>query len=137
ARQRDPHPPRAAEARSQGGPGEDPRIAAGSPGIPANRKGLRPPAGGAEVRPREGKSNPHAVPHLAEQDHWRAVRAPAERARLVPAPIGPPATVLGVTGPPGGGKGTLIRALLERFPGLELSVSATTRAPRPGEEEGR
>jgi len=77
------------------------------------------------------------VPHLAEQDHWRAVRAPAERARLVPAPIGTPAHVLVITGPSGVGKGTLIRALLERFPGLELSVSATTRAPRPGEEEGR
>ena len=35
------------------------------------------------------------------------------------------------------GKGTLIRALLERFPELRLSVSATTRAPRPGEEDGR
>jgi guanylate kinase len=34
------------------------------------------------------------------------------------------------------GKGTLIRALLERFPELELSVSATTRLPRPGEEHG-
>jgi guanylate kinase len=35
------------------------------------------------------------------------------------------------------GKGTLITALLERMPGLELSVSATTRKPRPGEEDGR
>jgi guanylate kinase len=35
------------------------------------------------------------------------------------------------------GKGTLITALLERLPGLELSVSATTRKPRPGEEHGR
>lgn len=35
------------------------------------------------------------------------------------------------------GKGTLIRALVERFPQLELSVSATTRPPRPGEQEGR
>jgi guanylate kinase len=34
------------------------------------------------------------------------------------------------------GKGTLIRALLERVPELELSVSATTRAPRPGERDG-
>jgi guanylate kinase len=44
--------------------------------------------------------------------------------------------VLVVTGPSGVGKGTLIRTLRERVPGLELSVSATTRAPRPGEEDG-
>src|SRR5437588_3701811 len=41
-----------------------------------------------------------------------------------------------ITGPSGVGKGTLIRGLLERVPGLELSVSATTRAPRPGEQDG-
>jgi guanylate kinase len=34
------------------------------------------------------------------------------------------------------GKGTLIRGLMERLPKLELSVSATTRAPRPGEKDG-
>ncbi len=41
-----------------------------------------------------------------------------------------------ITGPSGVGKGTLIRALLDRIPQLELSVSATTRKPRPGEEDG-
>jgi len=41
-----------------------------------------------------------------------------------------------ITGPSGVGKGTLIRALMERLGGLELSVSATTRAPRPGERDG-
>jgi guanylate kinase len=41
-----------------------------------------------------------------------------------------------ITGPSGVGKGTLIRGLLERVPGLELSVSATTRKPRPGERAG-
>ncbi len=41
-----------------------------------------------------------------------------------------------ITGPSGAGKGTLIRGLLERLPQLELSVSATTRAPRPGEQNG-
>ena len=41
-----------------------------------------------------------------------------------------------ITGPSGVGKGTLIRGLLERVPGLQLSVSATTRAPRPGERDG-
>jgi guanylate kinase len=41
-----------------------------------------------------------------------------------------------ITGPSGVGKGTLIRGLLSRVPELELSVSATTRAPRPGENDG-
>ena len=41
-----------------------------------------------------------------------------------------------ITGPSGVGKGTLIRGLMERLDGLELSVSATTRAPRPGERDG-
>ena len=41
-----------------------------------------------------------------------------------------------ITGPSGVGKGTLIRSLRERVPELELSVSATTREPRPGEEDG-
>jgi guanylate kinase len=45
--------------------------------------------------------------------------------------------VLVVTGPSGVGKGTLINRLLERVPGLTLSVSATTRPPRPGEADGR
>ena len=40
-----------------------------------------------------------------------------------------------ITGPSGVGKGTLIRGLMERLPQLELSVSATTRRPRPGETE--
>lgn len=41
-----------------------------------------------------------------------------------------------ITGPSGVGKGTLIRALRERLPELELAVSATTRDPRPGEQDG-
>ncbi len=46
-------------------------------------------------------------------------------------------SVLVVTGPSGVGKGTLIRRLLEERPDYSLSVSATTRRPRPGEEPGR
>ena len=42
-----------------------------------------------------------------------------------------------ITGPSGVGKGTLIKGLLERVPGLQLAVSATTREPRPGEVNGR
>ena len=41
-----------------------------------------------------------------------------------------------ITGPSGVGKGTLIGRLRERIPELELSVSATTRPPRPGEQDG-
>ena len=41
-----------------------------------------------------------------------------------------------ITGPSGVGKGTLIRGLREQVPQLELSVSATTRKPRPGERDG-
>jgi guanylate kinase len=46
------------------------------------------------------------------------------------------ARVFVITGPSGVGKGTLIRGLMERLAQLELSVSATTRAPRPGEHDG-
>ena len=46
-------------------------------------------------------------------------------------------TVLVVTGPSGAGKGTLIRELVERVSGIEVTVSATTRERRRGEEDGR
>jgi len=46
------------------------------------------------------------------------------------------ARVFVITGPSGVGKGTLIRGLMERLPQLDLSVSATTRAPRAGEVDG-
>ncbi|MDX6586145.1 MAG: guanylate kinase [Solirubrobacterales bacterium] len=46
------------------------------------------------------------------------------------------ARVFVITGPSGVGKGTLIRNLRERVPGLELSISATTREPREGESDG-
>ena len=46
------------------------------------------------------------------------------------------ARVFVITGPSGVGKGTLIRTLRERVPELALSVSATTRDPRAGEEDG-
>jgi guanylate kinase len=47
------------------------------------------------------------------------------------------ARVIVVTGPSGAGKGTLIRMLVERMPQLEVAVSATTRARREGEVDGR
>jgi guanylate kinase len=48
-----------------------------------------------------------------------------------------PRPVFVITGPSGAGKGTLIRALVERIADLEVAISATTRDRRPGEENGR
>ena len=42
-----------------------------------------------------------------------------------------------VSGFSGAGKGTLMKRLMEKYDNYALSVSATTRAPRPGEEHGR
>ena len=42
-----------------------------------------------------------------------------------------------IAAPSGAGKTSLVKALLERRPQLRLSVSHTTRKPRPTEEEGR
>jgi guanylate kinase len=42
-----------------------------------------------------------------------------------------------LSAPSGAGKTTLAHQILERTPDLRLSVSYTTRAPRPGEKEGR
>jgi guanylate kinase len=42
-----------------------------------------------------------------------------------------------LSSPSGAGKTTLSRLLIERMPGLKMSVSATTRAKRPGEVEGQ
>ena len=49
---------------------------------------------------------------------------------------GRPLPVFVITGQSGAGKGTLIERLLRSFPQLQLAVSATTRARRPGEIDG-
>lgn len=41
-----------------------------------------------------------------------------------------------ISGPSGAGKGTLLSKVIERIPDAWVSVSATTRQPRPGEEDG-
>jgi guanylate kinase len=73
------------------------------------------------------------VPDQPVQDRGRSLGAPARRARRPPAPL----KLFVVTGPSGAGKGTLIQRLLERRSDLKLAVSATTRARREGEGEGR
>ncbi len=44
--------------------------------------------------------------------------------------------LLVISGPSGSGKDSVVARLMALHPGMECSVSATTRAPRPGEEEG-
>ena len=46
-------------------------------------------------------------------------------------------SLLMVVAPSGAGKSTLVNALLQRVSNIRLSISHTTRAPRPGEENGR
>lgn len=52
-----------------------------------------------------------------------------------PAPSGKGRVVV-LSGPSAVGKSTVVRCLRERIPDLHFSVSATTRAPRPGEVDG-
>ena len=73
------------------------------------------------------------MPNQPVQDRGRSFGAPARRARRSSAPL----KLFVVTGPSGAGKGTLIQRLLERRSDLELAVSATTRARRAGEVDGR
>lgn len=46
-------------------------------------------------------------------------------------------TLFIISGPAGSGKGTVVKALIEKHPELMLSISATTRQPRAGEEHGK
>lgn len=48
-----------------------------------------------------------------------------------------PGSLFIVAAPSGAGKSTLVGMLLERDPQVRLSISYTTRAPRPGEQDGR
>jgi guanylate kinase len=56
---------------------------------------------------------------------------------LVPTKAPPASGCLFVlAAPSGGGKTSLVAALMQREPGIRLSVSYTTRTPRPGETDG-
>lgn len=46
-------------------------------------------------------------------------------------------SMLMIVAPSGAGKSSLVRGLLEKDPSLQLSISFTTRSPRPGEQDGR
>jgi len=48
----------------------------------------------------------------------------------------PSGSLIVISGPSGAGKGTIVKALLDQYPSIHYSVSATTRAPREGEVNG-
>jgi guanylate kinase len=77
------------------------------------------------------------VPHQPVEDGGWAVRPSARRAGRAASPLSDGPKLFVVTGPSGAGKGTLIKGLLARRDDLELAVSATTRARRRGEVEGK
>ena len=68
-------------------------------------------------------------------DQNETMRPPASATAPTKAP---PASgcLFVLAAPSGGGKTSLVAALLAREPGIRLSVSYTTRAPRPGESDG-
>ncbi len=55
---------------------------------------------------------------------------------MTPPDNGPAGNLYVVAGPSGSGKTSLVKALLEREPGIRLSISYTTRSARPGEADG-
>ena len=72
-------------------------------------------------------------PEAASECDGNRMTSPAVIATKAPPASG---CLFVLAAPSGGGKTSLVRALLEREPGIRLSVSYTTRAPRPGEQDG-
>ncbi|MEB4616251.1 guanylate kinase [Leucobacter sp. M11] len=94
------------------------------------------PAIGAVKAPkileRLGISDRKRLGGLGRQQRVRLEEFIRERFQMGGA--GPRLTVL--AGPTAVGKGTVATHIRENFPGIRLSISATTRAPRPGEVDG-
>lgn len=97
-------------------------------GVPPHtgRGGLTGPAHNSGRTPRGG-TRPGAPVSVGEGPDTKPT------ARGQPAAVG---RVVVLSGPSAVGKSTVVRCLRERIPNLHFSVSATTRAPRPGEVDG-
>ncbi|HMK93304.1 MAG TPA: guanylate kinase [Thermoleophilia bacterium] len=88
------------------------------------------------MRPCQVGAHHGAVPHQPEQDRRRSLGAPAARVARHLRGLTIPAVFV-ISGPSGAGKGTVIALVRQRLLHVVTSVSATTRAPRPGELDGR
>lgn len=100
-------------------------ILAAMPGVGPARAAELMDRASVTANRRVGGLGPRQLDRLCELIEERVARRQAARSRAVV-----------LCGPSGVGKGTVIAELLRRRPDIWLSVSATTRAPRPGEVPG-
>ncbi len=125
----------ALEPRGSGGFGYDPIFLPAAP--PEAAGGIGPENSGrtaAELDPETKNEISHRAQALRA---WAAAAREElylETRRTTPATRG---TLFVVAAPSGAGKTSLVNALLERMPGLRMSVSHTTRQRRPTEQHGR
>jgi guanylate kinase len=121
----------ALEPRGAGGFGYDPIFLPTPAGL---REAGLPALTAAELDP----AVKNEVSHRAQALRAWVVAAREEldldTTRSTPATRG---TLFVLAAPSGAGKTSLVKALLERMPGLQMSVSHTTRPRRPKEEHGR
>jgi len=113
----------ALEARGSGGFGYDPIF------LPADSPGTA-----AELEPAVKNEISHRAQALRAWIAAAREELDLETAHPTPATRG---TLFVLAAPSGAGKTSLVKALLERMPGLQMSVSHTTRPRRPTEQHGR
>src|SRR5690606_22760621 len=119
-------------------------------GKPNQRQGLRAKRGGAGGRPGRGGLLPcaprypiHAAPGPRRGngarparglEKWHRSPGPSSRRRAgAGQPMSMRGTLFIVAAPSGAGKSSIVNAVLSRDPAIRLSISFTSRAPRPGE----
>jgi len=77
------------------------------------------------------------VEDLVTMERMSNTDASESRPSCMMPTVKPAGSLIMVVAPSGAGKSTLVKALLEQDPSIRLSISCTTRAPRPGEQDGR
>ncbi|MFZ0550880.1 MAG: guanylate kinase [Steroidobacteraceae bacterium] len=127
------------EPRGSGGFGYDPiflpRLPKPAwPSKPAGRRETHPACTAAELDPAVKNEISHRAQALRAWIAAARDELDLETTRTTPTTRG---TLFVLAAPSGAGKTSLVKALLERKPGLQMSISHTTRPRRPTEEHGR
>lgn len=120
------------EPRGSGGFGYDPIFLPTPSGLP--------PEAHRAPTPTAAELDPKVKNEVSHRAHALRAWLVAAREELELAAATTPSTrgtLFVLAAPSGAGKTSLVKALLERMPGLKMSVSNTTRARRPTEEHGR